>query len=389
MAKSIPAIVTPDVLAWARNLDHITKEEVACKMKVDVSKVDAWEDGSEYPSLVQAKSLAKQYRVPFAYFYLPDIPQRTKRLDKVDYRTFGNWGIGNMSRELRWFLRDIEERRDTMLQLYAEAQNDPVQLQLKISIEATADEFASHIRSFLSLTNEQQVKMRRPDVALSYCIAKLEAKDFLVFQAAKIQPEEMRGLSVAYDTFPIIGLNRKDEPSARLFTLMHELVHILTRTSGVCNDMSQDNGQQVDVELFCNKIAGLALVPTEQLKKSKYTALVKQYGPDDQHVNALARDFAVSREVILHRLWDIDAISKATYFDTLKRYVEEYLAYKKRKKADGFLPPALDKGTQVGKLYTKTVLSAYHADKLTPHEASSYLLGLRTPHFDAIERWCY
>ena len=49
----------------------------------------------------------------------------------------------------------------------------------------------------------------------------------------------------------------------------------------------------------------------------------------------------------------------------------------------------MDKGTQVGKLYTKAVMSAYHADKLSPREASNYLLGLRVKHFGAIERWCY
>ena len=73
----------------------------------------------------------------------------------------------------------------------------------------------------------------------------------------------------------------------------------------------------------------------------------------------------------------------------MKRYSDEYIAYKNRRKADGFLPPALDKGTQVGKLYTKTVMSAYHADKLSPREVSSCLLGLRVKHFGAIERWCY
>ena len=118
MGKSIPAIVTPEVLQWARGLDRISIEEIALKLKVDVAKIEAWENGSEYPTLPQAKRLAKQYRVPFAYLYLPDTPQKTKRLDKVDYRTFGNWGIEEMSRELRWFLRDIEERRDTMIELY-------------------------------------------------------------------------------------------------------------------------------------------------------------------------------------------------------------------------------------------------------------------------------
>lgn len=34
-------------------------------------------------------------------------------------------------------------------------------------------------------------------------------------------------------------------------------------------------------------------------------------------------------------------------------------------------------------------MSAYHAEKLTPREASNYLLGLRVKHFEAVERWCY
>ena len=110
---------------------------------------------------------------------------------------------------------------------------------------------------------------------------------------------------------------------------------------------------------------------------------------DAEDYQALARDFAVSREVILHRLWDIDFIGKSDYFDILNRYTDEYRAYKQKKKTDGFLPPALDKGTQVGKLYTKAVMSAYHAEKLTPREASNYLLGLRVKHFEAVERWCY
>lgn len=389
MANSIPAIVTPEVFQWARSLDRITLDEIAQKLKVEVAKVEAWENGSEYPTLPQAKNLAKQYRVPFAYFYLPDTPQKTKRLEKVDYRTFGNWGVCEMSRELRWFLRDIEDRRDTMIELYEEAEIAPIPFTLNIAADTAEDVFAVQIRNFLSLTDQVQIKLRKPEKALSYCISKLEEQDFLIFQAAKIQPEEMRGLSIAYETFPIIALNRKDEPSARLFTLLHELVHILSRTSGICNDMSQDKTQASQIELFCNKIAGLVLVPTMLLKKNKNLSLIQQYGLDDTYVNALARDFAVSREVVLHRLWDIGIIGQTIYFDTLNRYSEEYIAYKNREKTDGFLPPALDKGTQVGRLYTKAVIAAYHADRLSPRETSNYLLGLRVKHFGAIERWCY
>lgn len=67
MARGIPAIVTPEVLQWARDLDRITIDEIAQKLNVDAAKVSAWENGNEHPSLTQAKKLAKQYRVPFAF----------------------------------------------------------------------------------------------------------------------------------------------------------------------------------------------------------------------------------------------------------------------------------------------------------------------------------
>lgn len=389
MGKSVPAIVTPEVLKWARNLDSFSLDEIAGKLNVDVAKIEEWENGSSYPTLVQAKKLAKHYRVPFAYFYLPGIPQRTKRLEKIDYRTFGNWKITEMSRELRWFIRDIEERRDNILELYYEAELEPTVFDMKLSVESAEETIALYIRDLLELNNGRQSKFRKPEVALSHCIAKLEEHDFLIFQVAKVHLEEMRGLSVAYDIFPIIALNRKDEASARLFTLIHELVHIVTRTSGICNEMSQDSLEIGQMELFCNKIAGLTLVPSNELLQNKYVELIKDNGIEDARIRAIARDFAVSREVILHRLWDIGMIDKSTYFTVLNKYSEEYLLYKKNKKEKGFLPPALDKGSQLGKLYTRTIMSAYHTERITPLQTSSYLLGLRSKHFNAIERWCY
>ena len=59
MARGIPAIVTPEVLQWARDLDRITIDEIAQKLNVDAAKVSAWENGNEHPSLTQAKKLAK------------------------------------------------------------------------------------------------------------------------------------------------------------------------------------------------------------------------------------------------------------------------------------------------------------------------------------------
>ncbi len=391
MTKTIRALVTPEVLKWARDLNNITIEEAAKMMKVSVEKMAAWEDGSAQPTIRQAKTLAKKYKVYFVDFYLPDIPKKIKRPNETDYRTFGNKGaIIDRSRELLWLERDIEDRRNTMLQLYKDADREPVRFSHRIKIDYDDDNseiFAREIRKLLGLTCEAQKKFRNSDNALKSCIANLEKYDVLIFQAAKINPSEMRGLSVAYDVFPMIVLNRKDETSARLFTLCHELVHIISRTSGICNDMTWDGINKT--ELFCNKVAGLALVPTEDLKENTHTLYIKQFGLNDHEVQSLGRDFAVSREVIIHRLWDIGVITKGQYYEKLTNYSDEYLNYSRLKKKDGHISPAIDKGTQVGKLYASTVLSAYSNETITSLEASQCLLDLGIQHFDKIERWCF
>lgn len=108
MARGIPAIVTPEVLQWARDLDRITIDEIAQKLNVDAAKVSAWENGNEHPSLTQAKKLAKQYRVPFAFFYLPDVPKRAKRSKKPIIEHLETGDFRKCLVELRWFSETLK-----------------------------------------------------------------------------------------------------------------------------------------------------------------------------------------------------------------------------------------------------------------------------------------
>lgn len=386
MAKTIPALVTPEVLIWARNLDNVSVDEIAEKMHITPEKILSWEQGTLRPTIKQAKDLAKQYRVPFVYFYLPDPPKKKKRLERTDYRTFGNIGADIIaSRELRWFLRDIEDRRDAMLSLYEEENREPLRFPVRLGSDASPDEISEAIRNLLELTDDIQRKFRKPEAALSHCIRVLEQWDVLVFQAVKISPSEMRGLSIAYESMPIIALNRKDEASARLFALCHELVHIGTRTSGICNETTEQSNSQNSFEKVCNQIAGRVLVPIDKLSLHPVISKLREHGFDDSYVYQISRDFAVSKEVILHNLWEMNIITKERYFEILARYSEEYKRYKEKQKK-GFLPPYTDTGTQVGKLYARTVLNAYYTDRISARDASGYLLNLKTKNFGKLER---
>ena len=180
MANAIPAIVTPEVLRWARELDSISIEDIAKKMKVSTERVQQWENGEAYPTLNQAKELAKQYRVPFVYFFLPDTPRKKKRLEKTDYRTFGNIGDQfSMTRELRWLLRDVEDRRDTMLLLYKEDNRVPCSFPVEADKTESEQAIVEAVRNLLNLTIEKQRTFRKADKALAHCIRELEKYDVL------------------------------------------------------------------------------------------------------------------------------------------------------------------------------------------------------------------
>lgn len=389
MAKSIPAMVTPEVLKWARELDGISVEEIAAKMKIAPEKILSWECGSSLPTLRQAKDLARKYRIPFVYFFLPDIPKKEKRLDKTDYRTLGNIGRGpGVSRELSWFLRDIEDRRDAMISLYEQEGREPVRFPLKMDCDAGDDVIAEAVRKLLELTDEVQFNFRKPERALSHCMQALEKSDVLVFQSAKVQLSEMRGLSAAYEKMPIIALNRKDEASARLFTLCHELVHIVTRTSGICVETSETDNSRHETEMKCNRIAGSVLVPMDRLSSHPVVSEIKAHGFTDARIRRISADFAVSREVILHRLWEMNVITKNEYFNTLKRYSADYQT-RKEEREDGYIPHYLNIGTQLGKLYARTVLNAYYTDEISVRDASGYLMNLKLNSFEKLEGWCF
>ena len=333
MGKSIPALITPEVLLWARNLDSISIEDAAKRINVKAEKIQTWENGTDYPTLRQAKDLAKYYRIPFVTLYLPDPPQKPKRIDKVDYRTFGNSGnVAFSSRELRWLLRDIEDRRDSMIELYALENRKPKSFPLHMAESDSPENVATAIRDLLGLSSTVQRKFRRPEKALTYCISILENYDVLVFQAAGIAPSEMRGLSLGYDKMPVIVLNRKDEYSARLFTLIHEVVHIILDNTGICSDVGTDVSTINQTERFCNKVAGLVLAPINEIRKHPSVRDIIEYGFDDAYINAIARDFAVSKEVILYHLRSIGVITKDFYYITLSRYSDEYKEYAAKKK---------------------------------------------------------
>ena len=127
----------------------------------------------------------------------------------------------------------------------------------------------------------------------------------------------MLGFALPGRPLPVIGVNRKLRPNGRTFALLHECVHIFLEQSSICDI---DEGmprppEEQRVEVFCNAVAGAALVPFQALLNEP---LVRVHPPrprdwSGEELDSLSRIFGVSEEVVLRRLLTAGRTSSAFY----------------------------------------------------------------------------
>jgi len=210
----------------------------------------------------------------------------------------------------------------------------------------------------------------------------------LVFQTGDVSLSEMRGFSLAESLFPVVVLNGKDRPKARVFTLMHEFAHLMLNMAGLCDPLRSNwrgNTSDARVEAFCNRVAGAILVPANELRDLGALSGVRQPVEwDESAVREMAERFAVSREVVLLRLRSLDLASDEYVASKLAEYRREYAAKAAAPRASrGFVPVYRMAVRDNGRRYTRLVLEALERERITLADVSDYL-GVRIKHLENI-----
>lgn len=81
-----------------------------------------------------------------------------------------------------------------------------------------------------------------------------------------IELSEARGYAIYDDYAPLIFINTNDSEKGKIFTLFHELAHIVLSSSGISSYAYNTNN---DIEQRCNSIAGEILMPNFKWNKNK------------------------------------------------------------------------------------------------------------------------
>ena len=231
----------------------------------------------------------------------------------------------------------------------------------------------------LGIGLDKQYALTTTEKALKYWRDVLEKHGVFIFKDA-FKDEEYSGFCLYDDVFPIIYINNSHAEIRQIFTLFHELAHLLFKTGGIDlrhNDFIQRmRGPNKRIEVFCNKFAGEFLVPTEDIKPQ-----IRNHTINDNLLTRLAKKYSVSREVILRKCLDLNHITNAFYEARVREWNEERLTRGKPSPGGNYY---LTQGAYLGSHYIETVFGKYYQGAISKTQLADYL-GMKEIHVSRFE----
>lgn len=385
---SIFANINPKILVWARQTSGYSLEDAARKIgrEFPPERLLNWETGEEQVTVAKLRELSRIYKRPLAVFFLQEVP-RDFPVPR-DFRRLPGEVAGQYSPKLLNEIRQAYARREVALELFEEMDEEPPQFVLGGTMAEGAPVVAARAREALGISMERQANWANTNEAFKGWRSALERLGILVFQVPEISSDEMRGVSLYEPILPVMAINRGELPQARIFSMLHELAHLMLRESGICDfdEFSPRPPEEQEIEVFCNAVAASILLPEREFRTQQELVNLPARPTEisDEDINALARRFCVSREVVVRRMLTFRYVTLDFYLQKREQYRRDFLA--KRERQTG---PVLEKyGAKrvriLGRAFSRLVLDNYEEGHITLSDVSNHL-GMKLKHLPSAE----
>lgn len=391
MGAKKTAYINNRMLKWAReqtpykhSLELVAEKAAEKKKKISVENLECWESGSDLPSLTNAKYLATIYKVPFACFYLSEPPQNQIK-SYANRRTIAGHPDREISIGLWEEIQDILSNRDNAIECYPDVESIFPSLPICYEKEDIKT-IAKNIRDFIGYNPPLKKQYEFGYDPFRYFRQLFENQGIIVFQMRKVKKEEVRGISIYNDTLSIIGVTTGDETRAKVFTLFHEMAHLVSRNrESFCLVNFDDNNG--DEEKWCDQVAAETLLPEELFNKIVEDGLKKDTDIlSDSFLSNIADNFGISKFVVLRRLIDLNFIDKDQYWEKYNVMLNNYNEYVRAKKENNQNPPYHSIYlSQRGKLFPRIILAAYNKGNISYGEMCQ-TLSIKSKYIDIIAR---
>ena len=299
--------VSADIWQWVQNTLNFSFLKDSIR-----GKLEEWVSGDKQPTFNQLEDFSKSTRIPLGYFFLETPPEESYPV--LEYRTINSIALDNPSRDLLDTISQMERIQEWMREYLIDLDAQPVKYIGSLNQNETAINIAHELRSILSLSETWYEEVKNKDDAFVMIRTTIQGIGILVMQNGVVGKGTKRPLSLSefraftlIDNFaPLIFLNSRDNAGSRLFSLLHEFVHIGLGRNSLFNVPKW----YVDpIETFCNKAVAEIIVPERQFRDVWGKSIVDLRG----NVDRVARHYRCSHSVVARRAYDFKLISHSDY----------------------------------------------------------------------------
>ncbi|TVQ25648.1 MAG: ImmA/IrrE family metallo-endopeptidase [Leptolyngbya sp. DLM2.Bin15] len=373
--------IQPKVLRWARDRAGYSVEDIANQLKRDPAEVRAWETGDAAPTYAQLEKLAYDlYKRPLALFFLPEPPQEADV--KQEFRTLPNAEMDQLLPNTRYLLR-LGQAFQLSLKELTEGINPSehkIFKDIKLTDAAQIPSVAQRVREYLEIPMDTQSDWGSTDEALKAWRNAVETAGVFVFKQS-FKQKTISGFCLIDAEFPIIVINNSTTKTRQIFTLFHELSHLLVGVNSISkvDDAYIDElpSQEKRIEQICNALAAEILVPSKDFLNQ-----VEQFQIlDDNAIQALANRYRVSREVILRLSLKSGDISQAEYTARISQWASKNGASSRSSAGGSYYAT---QATYLGDNYLQLVFSKYYQGKIDIDQVAEHL-GIKAKNVADLE----
>lgn len=378
MAEPVAGI-QPTVLKWARLSQGYSLEDVATHLGRDLAEVIAWEVGTAAPTYSQLEKLAYQlYKRPIAVFFLPSPPPEVEL--KKEFRTLPEVELDHLAPDTRYQVRLAQALQLSLKELNegANPAERKIFRDIRFSVSGRIARQASLVRAHLGLKLIDQFSWSNEEEALKVWRSAVEAVGVFVFKHS-FKQRAISGFCLMDDEFPVIYLNNSSAKTRQMFSLMHELSHVLLHQNSISTlderHIEELPESQRRIERFCNAFAAEILVPAADF--SQRTTTIAR-APTNADIARLANQYHVSWHVILRRFVDKGSLPWDDYLKKSQAWADE--SQGEGTGGNYYLTQA----AYLGDRYLQLVFGKHYQGKLSIEQVADYL-GVRTKSVAGLE----
>lgn len=379
--------VNGGIIRWAREFYNMSPDEAAQAIGVDISRYMNWEDGTEHPTYAKLKKISDVFRKPSAVFFFPEPPQLPTI--KGDLRTLPDDIVNTFSKNVIVQFEKAKVYQLSLKELYGKKESIVSQ---RSSFPKDIDQLCDFFRMQLEFPLSAQKARKSTKVVFEIFREKFYDIGIYVFKDA-FKDNRISGICVNDEQFPVIIINNSMSFARQIFTLFHELYHLVSDTSGaeIIRDdyYSELDDQQSEIERACDSFANAFLVPMDDFIQE-----LRKKPLNQERIEELSTLYSVSKEAIMYKLYKMGRIAPAEYNELKESFYGDAIRNNDKKKGrSGGGNHYNTQLTYLGYRYTGDVFKQYFSGRIDSVRASEmlqskvdHLPNLETHYFRGVKR---